>query len=217
VKAFVQPSAKTRQAFDAFASANGLRPTVISPNGDWLSITLAVSKANKLFAAGFELFEHPELKDTIARTLSVSLPSELVGHVDAIHPTTEFILPKWRLEGAAASFVDKRAAAASCNTSEPSGVITPTCLQELYGIPATPATEKSHALVTGYENKWAQKADLTVRCWSVLRRRRVNRLAFTLGVPQANAAGYSCQYDVRPAHLGRWHKPTGQWRGRSRG
>ncbi|KAJ7123086.1 peptidase S8/S53 domain-containing protein [Mycena epipterygia] len=55
VKAFAQPSQETLSAFNAFASANGLKPTGISPNGDWVSITLPVSQANTLFAAQFEV------------------------------------------------------------------------------------------------------------------------------------------------------------------
>ncbi|KAJ7808651.1 subtilisin-like protein [Mycena olivaceomarginata] len=65
VKAFASPSPETVSAFGAFASANGLTPKVISPNGDWVSITLPVSKANKLFAAEFDVFTHPSLAGPI--------------------------------------------------------------------------------------------------------------------------------------------------------
>ncbi|KAJ7268464.1 subtilisin-like protein [Mycena rebaudengoi] len=149
---FTQPSPETVSAFHAFASANSLAPTVISPNGDW---------ANKLFAAEFELFMHPSLTEPITRTLSVSLPAELVGHVDVIHPTTAFIPSDVRLVPGTPQ-IRKRGPAASCDTSDGNGVITPTCLQDLYGIPTTPATETSNALlVTGYENEWAQESDLS--------------------------------------------------------
>ncbi|KAJ7844184.1 family S53 protease-like protein [Mycena leptocephala] len=162
VKAFVQPSAETVAAFDAFAAANSLKPTVISPNGDWVSITLPVSQANELFAAKFEVFTHPSLTETIMRTLTVSLPSELVGHVDVLHPTTEFVDPNPRLAPVTSFSLDKRAPAASCNSSVATGVVTPTCLQALYGIPTTPATETSNTLlVTGYVGQFAQTADLT--------------------------------------------------------
>ncbi|KAF7368463.1 Family S53 protease-like protein [Mycena venus] len=161
VKTFTQPSPETVSAFSAFASANGLTPTVISPNGDWVAITLPVSKANELFAAEFETFTHPNLKDSITRTLSVSLPSELVGHVDVLHPTTAFVVPDVRLVPSAPQ-IRKRGPAASCNSSDPAGVVTPTCLQDLYGIPVTPATQTSNTLlVTGYEDQWAQSADLS--------------------------------------------------------
>ncbi|KAE9384500.1 subtilisin-like protein [Gymnopus androsaceus JB14] len=153
VKSFVQPSSETVSAFSSFASANGLEPTVISPNGDWVSITLPVSQANQLFDTQFEVFTHSDMSDTITRTLSVSLPSELVGHVDVIHPTTQFTGPNTRL--APNSFIsldlDRRAVAASCNTSLSSGVVTP-----------TPTTEKTNTLlVTAYQNEFAQTADLS--------------------------------------------------------
>ncbi|KAF7378162.1 Family S53 protease-like protein [Mycena sanguinolenta] len=161
VKTYMQPSAATISVFDAFASVNGLTPTVISPNGDWVSITLPVSKANALFAAEFEHFTHPSLHGPITRTLSVSLPTELVGHVDVLHPTTAFVGRDSRLVPAV-SRIDKRGEpATSCNSTDSTGTVTPTCLQDLYGIPTTPATETSSTLlVAGYDNEWAQQADL---------------------------------------------------------
>lgn len=164
VKAFVQPSPETVTTFDAFASANGLKPTVISPNGDWMSLTLPVSQANKLFAANFEVFTHPSMAESITRTLSVSLPSELVGHIDVVHPSTEFVPPNPRLVPVTNFSLEKRDPPASCNASLASGVVTPTCLQELYGIPSSPATQPNNTLlVTGYVGEFAQSADLSVR------------------------------------------------------
>ncbi|KAJ7884129.1 Pro-kumamolisin, activation domain-containing protein [Mycena olivaceomarginata] len=163
VKSFVQPSPETIAAFDAFASANGLSPKQISPNGDWVSLTLPVSQANKLFATQFALFTPPDKTNPITRTLSVSLPAELVGHVEVIHPTTQFLGPGSRLQSASSkSGDDKRPQApASCDSSVPTGVITPACLQDLYGIPTVPATQKSNALlVTAYVEQYAQTADL---------------------------------------------------------
>ncbi|KAJ7248963.1 subtilisin-like protein [Mycena rebaudengoi] len=94
VKSFVQPSNETVSAFDSFAAVNGLKkPTVISPNGDWVSLTLAISQANQLFGAQFEKFSHASLTEPITRTLTISLPSELIGHVDVVHPSTSFTGP----------------------------------------------------------------------------------------------------------------------------
>ncbi|KAJ6471242.1 subtilisin-like protein [Mycena vitilis] len=152
VKAFVQPSTETVAAFNAFASANKLKSTVISPNGDWVSITLPVSQANKLFNAQYEVFTHPAMSDPILRTLSVSLPTQLVGVVDVLHPSTEFAEPNARLVPATSR--EKRQDA-SCDTSA------------LYGIPAAPATASTNItnplLVTGYVAEWAQIADLKVQ------------------------------------------------------
>ncbi|KAF7361002.1 Family S53 protease-like protein [Mycena sanguinolenta] len=161
VKSFVQPSAATVAAFDAWASANGLKPTVISPNEDWLSISLPVSQANDLFAAKFELFTHPALAEPLVRTLSVSLPSELAEHIDVLHPTTDFSEPSSRLAQGASSVLGKRAPPASCDTTLPSGSITPTCLQEIYGMPASPAPGNTTSiLVPGYAGGAAQPADV---------------------------------------------------------
>ncbi|KAJ7458107.1 Pro-kumamolisin, activation domain-containing protein [Mycena latifolia] len=132
VRAFVQPSRTTRAAFDAFASAHSLNSTVIEPNTDWLSLSLPVAQANELFAAHFEVFAHPSVPRTIARTLTLSLRSASPNHS----------IP-------------------SCDSVTDNGLVTPACLQALYGIPATPATQRSNSLlVTGYVGRFAQAADL---------------------------------------------------------
>ncbi|KAJ7835005.1 family S53 protease-like protein [Mycena olivaceomarginata] len=154
VKAFVQPSAETVAAFDAFASANGLKPTVISPNGDWVSLTLPVSQADKLFAAKFELFTHPDLAGPITAD-ALGVPTV---RAEFLPPTSPRLAPSSSFRPLTA----QDAPAASCNTSLAEGTITPTCLQELYGIPSDPATQPNNTLlVTGYVGEWAQTADLS--------------------------------------------------------
>ncbi|KAJ7876589.1 subtilisin-like protein [Mycena leptocephala] len=178
VKAFLQPAASTVSAFTSFTTANNLTPSVISPHGDWVSITLPVSHANTLFAANFQKFTHDDLAEPITRTLSVSLPAELVGHVDVLHPTTAFIVPKARLgrkvtpstrsrsrgriNSRIAPGISRRDAPASCTLD--SFLIGPACVQDLYGIPTTPAaassTGKNTLLVTGYQDEFANADDL---------------------------------------------------------
>lgn len=49
----------------------------------------------------------------------------------------------------------------NCITSD--GFMTPACLQSLYNIPTTPATQKDNGLaVTGYTYQWPQYDDLAV-------------------------------------------------------
>ncbi|KAF7346643.1 Family S53 protease-like protein [Mycena sanguinolenta] len=165
VKSFVEPSNETLAAFNSFAAANGLKPTVISPNGDWLSLAMTVSQANDLFGAQFEKFSHASFTEPITRTLTISLPSELIGHVDVVHPTTAFAgrnpgfahLPSYRHSS------EKRTEpGASCDSSSPDGSVTPTCLQNLYGIPSSPATQKNNTiLVPGYINGSPNRTDLS--------------------------------------------------------
>ncbi|KAJ7870933.1 subtilisin-like protein [Mycena olivaceomarginata] len=149
VKSFIKPSSATTSAFNTFASAHGLNASVISPHEDWVSITLP-----------FEVYSHPSMSNTITRTLSVSLPQELVGHVQVIHPTTAFVKPGGRM-GSMIEHVQHNKRAPSCNTSVPDGIMTPACLQSIYGIPTTPATQSNNALlVTAYQDEFAQTADL---------------------------------------------------------
>ncbi|KAK7000230.1 family S53 protease-like protein [Favolaschia claudopus] len=165
VKEFMAPSTDTINAFNTFASVNGLKPSIISPNGDWLSVTLPVSKANNLFGAAYTNFTHPDLPAPIARTLSISLPAELAGHVQVIHPSTAFTAPiARRAPSISRSFPKHKrdaTAPADCNTSDSKNNITPACLQSLYNIPTTPATHKNNTLlVTGYVEEWAELDDL---------------------------------------------------------
>ncbi|KAJ7451298.1 peptidase S8/S53 domain-containing protein [Mycena latifolia] len=140
---------------------------------------------------------------TITRTLSVSLPSELVGHIDVLHPTTEFVELNARLSPPMCTH-NRRAPAASCNSSVASGVVTPACLQALYGIPATPATTAGNALlVTAYQQQFAQTADLTTFL-KLLRPDIPSTTTFTLlstdgGVNTQNAsdAGTEANLDIQ--------------------
>ncbi|KAF9061050.1 family S53 protease-like protein [Rhodocollybia butyracea] len=157
VKAFVQPSAQTVAAVSAWATANSITTTTISPNEEWVAITVPISQANELLDAEFTVFTHTSSNRQIVRTLSFSFPSELVGHVNTAHPTTTFTIPgidpnsqlHWTSIGDAKINPD-------CNST-----ITPACLEDLYGIPTTPATQKSNKLqVNGYDGEFAQVADL---------------------------------------------------------
>ena len=155
----MQPSPASTAAVNAFAKANGLNMTSVSPNGDWVSFTTTVGHANTLFGAQYTTFTHASMSQPIVRTLSVSLPSELVGHVDVVHPSTSFDGPDMRLMSVVSPRPpNKREVPESCNST-----ITPSCLQDLYGIPATPATETSNTLgVTAYDFQWALNKDLAV-------------------------------------------------------
>jgi tripeptidyl-peptidase I len=162
----VQPTSDTVAAVSTWAKANNIKTTVISPNEEWISFTVPISLANVLFGAQYTTFTHVDSGKQIIRTLSYSLPSNLVGHVMTVTPTTSFVEPNFR--GASPepqlqwsrrrSEAQKRALNPSCNST-----ITPACLEALYGIPTTPAiNKKNKLLVTGYVEQWANDADLKV-------------------------------------------------------
>ncbi|KAJ7848191.1 subtilisin-like protein [Mycena olivaceomarginata] len=139
VKSFVAPSTDAVNAFNAFTSANGLKSSVTSPYGEWVSVSLPVSKANQLFGAKFTNFTHTDLPAPIIRTLSV------------VHPTTAFTTPKRVWDNLSELDIPNRrrdaTAPAECDTSNPNNSITPACLLALYNIPSTPATQQTNALL----------------------------------------------------------------------
>ena len=161
VKSFVQPSAQTVAAVSAWAATNNITTTTISPNEEWVAITVPVSQANELLDAEYTVFTHTSSSQQIIRTLSFSFPSELVGHVNTAHPTTTFTNPDLRSNSQLHwSPVADGKINPDCNST-----IIPACLEALYGIPTTPATQKSNTLlVTAYELQFAQTADLQVGC-----------------------------------------------------
>ncbi|KAJ7620173.1 subtilisin-like protein [Roridomyces roridus] len=122
VKEFVKPSSETLAAFENFTSANGLSATSTSPQGNWVSVNMSVFQANTLFRAQYQRFSHPSLAEPLTRTLAISLPSELVGHVDAIHPGTDFsiITPQMAVQRQPSFGKRDQHPSASCNTSIPS-------------------------------------------------------------------------------------------------
>ncbi|KAJ7366057.1 family S53 protease [Mycena albidolilacea] len=160
VNAFLAPTADAASAVQAWLDSHGLTATKSSAAGDWLSLSVPVSKANELFNAKYENFEHVASGKTYARTLSYSLPSEVADHVAAVHPASTFNNPTSLKPVLSApktsSGISTDATPASCATT-----ITPACLQSLYGIPTTAATESSNSIaVAGFIEQFANSADL---------------------------------------------------------
>ncbi|KAJ6449379.1 hypothetical protein C8R45DRAFT_1131053 [Mycena sanguinolenta] len=132
VPTYIQPSSETVSDFGAFASANGFTPTVISPQGDLVSLTLPVSQASTLFAADFQHYTHRALDGPITLALSFTSPvgadvrfapiltAPHLDHRDQVRPPASYIR----------------------NPGDPRHA------------------EPSSLLVTGYGNEFAHEADL---------------------------------------------------------
>ncbi|PBK98023.1 family S53 protease-like protein [Armillaria gallica] len=146
VKAFSTPTPEAATAVTAWLAENGI--TDVKLGGafdDWLTFVAPVGKANTLLSAQYEDFVHIDTGELLIRTLTASIPSDLRDFIEVVHPMTSF----GRLTFA-------NPAPLSCNS-----VITPACLQALYGIPMTQATQSSNRLaVSGFINQFAQMADL---------------------------------------------------------
>ncbi|KZT71791.1 family S53 protease-like protein [Daedalea quercina L-15889] len=159
VEAFIAPTADSVSAVNAWLSDNGISSSTISPTGDWLLIQVPVSKADDLLDAQFSVFTHAATNKQTIRTLAYSIPTDLVGHLDLVHPTVSFPNPYGHPPVVYSPQVESTRsdyAASQCNIS----AITPACLQYLYSLPTTPATHGSALAVTGYVGQWPQRADL---------------------------------------------------------
>lgn len=87
MEAYVKPTEESVGAVDAWLNENGLSATPLSSAGDWLSVDIPVSKANDMLGAHFSVFTHEATGRQTIRTLQYSIPTDLVQHVDLIHPT----------------------------------------------------------------------------------------------------------------------------------
>ena len=81
------PKPESVSAVNAWLKEHGLSATPITPAGDWLMIDVPVSKANELFETEFSVYTHGDTGKQAIRTLSYSIPADLVGHLDLVHPT----------------------------------------------------------------------------------------------------------------------------------
>jgi tripeptidyl-peptidase I len=84
----VAPKPETVSAVNSWLNANELSGTAISPAGDWLAVSIPVSKANSLLGAQFSLFKEQATGKESIHTLSYSIPASLQGHIELVHPTT---------------------------------------------------------------------------------------------------------------------------------
>ncbi|KAJ2981143.1 hypothetical protein NUW54_g10910 [Trametes sanguinea] len=166
VETFMAPKPESVAAVNAWLKENNIVTTKATPAGDWLSFSVPVNQASKLLNAEFSVFNHTASGTTAIRTLAYSIPSDLQGHLDLIHPTTSFVQPQTgrvmnfvpRKDGNAPLVTNRTSAAvpASCQSQ-----ITPACLQALYGIPTAPATVKTNQLaVSGFIQQFANQQDL---------------------------------------------------------
>ena len=154
---------------NTWLAENNIDATTISRGGDWLAISVPVSKANVLFDTQMTVFHHAESDQSAIRTNSFSVPASLRDSILTVHPMTSF----WNPLGHQPTFstplsipkdIASRQVPASCNTT-----ITPACLQALYGIPTTRATQSSNVLgVSGFIGQFANQADLKVSMCELL-------------------------------------------------
>ncbi|PIL33245.1 hypothetical protein GSI_04695 [Ganoderma sinense ZZ0214-1] len=152
------PAQESIDAVNSWLKENGITAQTTTTTGGWLSFEVPVSKANELFDADFSIFKHDDTGVEAVRTLSYSIPAELQGHLDLVHPTVTFPNPNGHLPVFKTPVKSKRQVDASCSST-----IIPACLQSLYNIPSDAATQSSNQLaVTGFIEQYANQDDLAV-------------------------------------------------------
>lgn len=184
----MKPTQASVDAVNAFLQSSGINATPISPAGDWLGFSVPVSKANDIFDANFSVYKHAATGEESIRTLSYSIPSSLQRHLDVVHPTTtcvqrvlylrrlfnkfdsRFVIGNGNLP---LKFTPLKKNGTATNASGPqpadipsscNSIVTPACIEDLYGIPIVLATQPSNQLaVAGYGQQYAQQVELTVR------------------------------------------------------
>ena len=148
---------------NAWLAENNVDATTISRGGDWLSISIPVSQANEMLDADFSVYTHDVSGTQIIRALQYSIPEDLVDHLQVVHPVTTFLVspPKPAISSRSDSLSPKQKRQSACGD-----YVDPACLQELYNIPTTEATNPEYLLVTGYGGEYPSDSDTAVCCCS---------------------------------------------------
>ncbi|KAJ6454753.1 family S53 protease [Mycena vitilis] len=165
VSRFVAPSAETLSQVDSWLTSNNLTASPITLAGDWISVNITVARANALLAADFSTFQNQQTNGTVVRTLAYSIPSGLKSSIQWVHPIISFPNPQGVVPSSirntpttpdAQPSVSSVSADCRSNSSW-----TVSCIQELYGIPKTPATPANNVFaVSGFANDFANNRDL---------------------------------------------------------
>jgi tripeptidyl-peptidase-1 len=150
------PRAESVTAITRWLAAHNLTAQPIRGYGDWLGLTTTVAHASALFAADLSVFKHLGTGATQVRTLQYSIPAGLKGHLEVAHPLTRcvrlratlrclsvlihspsFFEPQAQRSTTYAPAVETKVKSAAPNVdSSCASLMTPVCLQELYGLPA---------------------------------------------------------------------------------
>ncbi|KAI0644653.1 family S53 protease [Trametes meyenii] len=87
VEKYVIPKQGTVAAVHSWLAGHGIGASNVTPTGDWIGFSVPVEKAAEMFEAEFSVYTHQDSGTTSIRTLSYSIPTELVDHIELVHPT----------------------------------------------------------------------------------------------------------------------------------
>lgn len=147
VNKIAQPSLDAADKVTRWLSDSGVKAIAKSADGYWINFRTTVSLANEILGADFVQYQNDGVSKI--RTVSYSVPQDVMEHIDLIHPTTFFgetkafkpvhlNLDEEVPEEVEHPVVEKRQAKnlmgqrsvdASCRYA-----ITPSCLKQLYNV-----------------------------------------------------------------------------------
>ncbi|KAJ7893724.1 family S53 protease [Mycena olivaceomarginata] len=148
VEKFVAPSADTATQVGAWLASNNITSLPLTAAGEWISVNLTVDQANQLLSTEFSTFRNVETNHTTSIKSIYPIVTFPVATVSAGNNTATTAGPN-------------RSVASVSAVCRSNSSWSPACLQELYGIPSTPAKPAANVLgVSGFENDFANNHDL---------------------------------------------------------
>lgn len=177
------PHPDSVEAVEAWLQHHGVNPDEAidrSGGGDWITLRIPVSVAERMLDTKYGVYHHPKSEDYVVRALSYSLPRELHSHINLVTPTTyfgtiramkstSFVNPEIQVSKEA--FVEDVNAPAALPPASCANTITPACLKAFYNItgfaPVNPASQRIG--IAGYLEEFGNRADLQVRIYPPLR------------------------------------------------
>ncbi|KAF8264375.1 subtilisin-like protein [Lactarius quietus] len=173
VAELVAPHPETLELVNAWLEHSGVSSsTSMTHGGGWLTVArVPVSKADDLLGASYQIYQHKSTNETILRTVSYALPSELHSHVQTIVPTTHFAPPRM-LQQNHKSSMGKAAARVNAslgelvtvlNRADGNAEVRPDFLRALYKtdayVPA--ALDRNRIGIADYGDQSPSQEDLT--------------------------------------------------------
>jgi len=112
----------------------------------------------------YHVYKHGVSSNQVVRTLSYSLPEELLFHIDVVAPTTYFgTLQSMKTTSSIESGFSLNSAIDSASPSDCVTFVTPDCLRSLYNFEGYVPRQVSNKLgVAGFLDQFATYADLLV-------------------------------------------------------
>jgi len=135
-----------------------------SKAGDWVTVRVTVEQAERLLGTKYHVYKHNVSRNQVVRTLSYSLPEELLCHIDVVAPTTYFgTLRSMKTTSSIESGISLNSAIDPASPSHCVTFVTPDCLRSLYNFGGYVPQQATNKLgVAGFLDQFANYADLLV-------------------------------------------------------